>query len=81
MEAVGFTPTFFLELIIAVGSGLGSYWAMKTDLKNAIAGIAEEKRQREMLDEKTDRSIDGLRENLGTVGNRVSVLEGERRAA
>ena len=74
----GFTPTFFLHLVIAIGSVYGCYAAIKTDLKNTITGLAEEKRLREKLADETDVSIHDLRGEIGTVSNRVAILEGGR---
>lgn len=74
----GFTPTFFLQLVIAMVTGVGAYYAIKTDLKNTIDGLSEEKRLREKLSDDVDASIHDVRGEIGIVSNRVSVLEGRR---
>lgn len=77
----GFTPTFFLNLVIALLSGGMAYGVLKTDLKNTIAGLAKETQLREKLAEDTDKSLHDIRGDISTVSNKVAALEGERRAA
>lgn len=72
----GFTPTFFLNLIIALLSGGIAYGVLKTDLKNTIAGLQEETRLREKHEESDDKTHHDIRGDLSTVSNRVAVIEG-----
>jgi hypothetical protein len=72
----GFTPGFFLNLVIALMSGAIAYGVLKTDLKNAIAGLEEERRLREKHEGEDDKTHHDIRGEVGAVGNRVSLLEG-----
>lgn len=73
----GFTPAFFLNLVIALMSGGIAYGVLKTDLKNTIAGLTEERRLREDLDKSTDKSFRRVNDDLQVVNNRVATLEGQ----
>ena len=72
----GFTPTFFLQLLIAVGSAGAVYGAIRADLSNMQFHISEEKRLREALEEKNHKRIHDVRDMLQSVNARVSFLEG-----
>lgn len=72
----GFTPTFFLNLVIALLSGGIAYGVLKTDLKNTIAGLQDEKRLREAHETEDDKTHHDIRGELGAVSNRVATLEG-----
>ena len=72
----GFTPSFFLQLIIALGSGFGAFYAMKADLRNMFTQLENELRLREQHEKDDDRTHHDIREQLGIVANRVSNLEG-----
>lgn len=76
----GFTPSFFLQLLIAVGSAGAVYGAIRADLNNLKRGLDEETRLREVLDKETDVSFHDLRDEVHKVGFKVASLEGERRA-
>jgi Tfp pilus assembly protein PilO len=73
----GFSPTFFLQLIIALGSGFGAFYAMKADLKTMFRQLDEEKRLREAHSAEDDLSFQNIRTEIGEVSNRVSVMEGQ----
>lgn len=75
----GFTPTFFLQLLIAVGSAGAVYGAIRADLNNLKRGLEEETRLREVLDHETDESLHNIRDTVNDVGLKVAALEGGRR--
>lgn len=72
----GFTPTFFLQLVISVLSGGIAYGVLKTDLKNTIAGLQKETELREKHEGEDDRTHHDIRGEIGAVSNRVAVIEG-----
>jgi hypothetical protein len=72
----GFTPTFFLQLVIALMAGVGSYYAIKTDLRNCIDGLKKETALREKHEEEDDKTHHDIRGEVGVVSNRVAILEG-----
>lgn len=72
----GFTPAFFLNLVIAIMSGGIAYGVLKTDLKNTIAGLANELRLREEHEKKDDQTHHDIRDEMSGVSNRVSIIEG-----
>lgn len=72
----GFTPTFFLNLLVALGSGGIAYGVLKTDLKNTIEGLQKETQLREKHEAEDDKTHHDIRGEVGTVSNRVAVLEG-----
>lgn len=72
----GFTPTFFLQLLIAVGSAGAVYGAIRADLNNLKNGLDEEKRLREDHAKNDDKSFHDIRDEIAGVGNRVSLIEG-----
>lgn len=72
----GFTPSFFLQVIIALASGVGAFYAMKADLRSMFLGLAEEKRLREEHEKEDDATHHDIRDDLGTVSTRLAVLEG-----
>lgn len=72
----GFTPSFFLQVIIALGSGVGAFYAMKADLKNMFRELENEKRLREEHEKDDDQTHHDIRDNLGSVSTRIAVLEG-----
>lgn len=72
----GFTPTFFLNLVIALLSGGMAYGVLKTDLKNAISGLQKETELREQHEKEDDKTHHDIRGDLGAVSNRVAVIEG-----
>lgn len=72
----GFTPTFFLNLIIALMSGGVAYGVMKTDLANTIENLRKETDLREKHETEDDETHHDIRDKMGTISGRVSVLEG-----
>ncbi|HZR03633.1 MAG TPA: hypothetical protein VFA81_10730 [Burkholderiales bacterium] len=72
----GFTPTFVLEVLIALCSGLGSFFAMRENMKTLFRQQAEETRLREQHAKADDESFHDIRETIGMVSNRVAVIEG-----
>lgn len=74
----GFTPTFFLQLLIAVGSAGAVYGAIRADLNNMGTGLAEEKRLREKLASDTDASFHDVRDEVNGLGVKVATLQGAR---
>lgn len=71
-----FTPGFFLNLVIALLSGGIAYGVLKTDLKNTIDGLQQETRLREKHEAEDDKTHHDIRGEVGTVSNRIAVLEG-----
>lgn len=72
----GFTPSFFLQCLIAIGSAGAVYGAIRTDLNNLRRGLDEETRLREALDRETDESFHDIRDSVNDVGLKVAALEG-----
>lgn len=72
----GFTPSFFLQVIIALASGVGAFAAMKADLRAMFRGLEEEKRLRELHESQDDTTHHDIRDDLGAVSTRLAMLEG-----
>lgn len=72
----GFTPTFFLNLVIALLSGGVAYGVLKTDLANTITRLAEETRLRELHEERDDKTHHDIRDEMGVIANKVAVIQG-----
>lgn len=70
----GFTPTFFLQLFIAIASGGVAYGAIRADLAEQKRRIDEEVRLREKLEE----SLHGVRSHVNTLGLKVASIEGRQ---
>lgn len=77
----GFTPTFFLNLVVALLSGGVAYGVLKTDLANTITRLGEETRLREKLADDTDKSIHRIDNDMQIVTNRVATMEGQMRGS
>lgn len=73
----GFTPSFFLQLVVAVGSAGAVYGAIRADLNNMKRSLDEERRLREEHSKEDDKSFHNIRGDIGTVSNRVALLEGK----
>ena len=72
----GFTPTFFLQVVIAIGTAGAVYGAIKADLKHMHQRLEDEIRLREAHAAADDISFHDVREHLVNIGNRVSRIEG-----
>jgi hypothetical protein len=72
----GFTPTFFLEVLIAVGSAGAVYGAIRSDLTNLRRDHENEKRLREEHAATDDKSFHDIRGDVEKVSGRVYVIEG-----
>lgn len=72
----GFTPAFFLQVVIAVGSAGAMYGAVRADLRNMMRGIDEERRLREEHEKSDDSTHHDIRRTIQAVSNRVALLEG-----
>jgi len=72
----GFTPTFFLEVLIAVGSAGAVYGAIRADLNNLRREHDAEVKLRERHAKADDDSFHDIREDIVLVSNRVAVIEG-----
>jgi hypothetical protein len=77
----GFTPTFFLEVLVAVLTAGGTYYGIKVDLKYMHKQIEEEKELRRDLAKETVKQLHDVREEINMVALQVAVIEGERRKA
>jgi hypothetical protein len=75
----GFTPTFFLEVLVAVFTAGGVYYGIKVDLKYMHKQIEEEKELRKDLAKDTVKQLHDVREEINMVALQVAVIEGERR--
>lgn len=73
----GFTPTFFLNLVVALLSGAVAYGVLKTDLANTITRLTEETRLREKHEKDDDETHHDIRGDIQTVNSRVATLEGQ----
>ena len=60
----GFTPSFFLQLIIAVGSAGAVYGAIRADLNNLIRSVDQDRRLREEHAKEDNETFDELRHEL-----------------
>lgn len=72
----GFTPAFFLQVVIAIGSGGLAYGVMKADLKNLMRSVDEERRIREKHEKDDDETHHDIRNELGILSNQVARMEG-----
>lgn len=72
----GFTPAFFLQLVLVVGTAIGVYGAIKTDLRNLHHRMSEERTERTKHEAEDDVTHRELREKIGEVSNRVARNEG-----
>lgn len=72
----GFTPAFFLQIVIAVGTAGAVYGAIKADLKNLHHRVSEEREERRKHEAEDDATFRDLRDKLGEVSNRVARNEG-----
>ena len=72
----GFTPSFFLQLIIALGSGVGAFYAMKADLKNMHSMLEQEREAAKQHRAEDDQSFHDIRDKLSGHHGRLSRMEG-----
>lgn len=77
----GFTPTFFLQLVIAIGSGGIAYGVLRADLKNLIRSVDEDRRLREEHAKEDDMSFHDLRGEIQAQHGRLAKLEGQHELA
>jgi len=77
----GFTPTFFLQLLLAVGSAGAVYGAIKADLTNTIRSLDEERRLREQHEKDDDQTHHDLRGAIQEVKVKQAMLEGKQSMA
>lgn len=73
----GFTPTFFLNLVVALLSGGVAYGVLKTDLANTIENLRKETSLREVHEQDDDRTHHDIRGEIQVVSNRLSTMEGQ----
>lgn len=74
----GFTPTFFLQLLLVIGSAFAVYGAIKADLKNTIRSLDEERRLREEHEKDDDATHHDLRGDIQEVKVKTALLEGKQ---
>lgn len=72
----GFTPAFFLQVIVAIGSGGLAYGALRADLKNLMRSVDEERRIREAHEREDDQTHHDIRDAVGVLSNRLARMEG-----
>ncbi len=72
----GFTPSFLLQVIIAIGSGGLAYGVMRADLRNLMRSMDEERRIREEHEIEDDEIHASIRGDIVDVSNRISRIEG-----
>ena len=72
----GFTPSFFLQLIIAVGSAGAVYGAIRADLNNLIRSVDQDRRLREEHAKEDNETFDELRHELQEQHGRIARMEG-----
>lgn len=72
----GFTPTVVLQLLLSVAAAGGVYGAIRADLNNMKRSLDEERRLREKHEAEDDKTHHDIRDDLGLVSMRVSVMEG-----
>lgn len=73
----GFTPAFFLQLVIAIGSAGAIYGAVRADLKNLMRSVDEDRRLREKHAEDDDKSFHDIRGELSVHHGKISRLEAQ----
>lgn len=74
----GFTPSFVLQLLLAIGSAGAVYGAVRADLNNMARSLDEERRLREQHAQETDRTHQDLRGEIQTVKVQQARLEGKQ---
>ncbi len=72
----GFTPTFFLQVLVAVGTAGAVYGAVKADLKNMHRRLEEEIEARKEHSKADDQIFHDIRGAIGLISNKVAHLEG-----
>ena len=75
----GFTPEFFLQVVIAIGSAGVMYGAVRSDLSNMRRSLDDERRLREKHEGEDDETHHDIRGELGILANRVSEIKGGMR--
>lgn len=73
----GFTPTFFLQLVIAIGSAGAIYGAIRADLSNMKRSLDQDREERKAHAKDDDESFHDLRNKLGDYNGRLSRIEGQ----
>lgn len=73
----GFTPTFFLQVLIAFGSAGAIYGAIKADLKNMHARIEEQATAARDHRKEDDDSFHDIRNELQGHHGRIARMEGQ----
>lgn len=73
----GFTPSFFLQVVIAICSGAGAFYAMKADMKNMFRRLETEERLREKHAEDDNANFKEVHAKVDGVTDRLSMLEGK----
>lgn len=73
----GFTPAFFLQVVIAIGSAGAMYGAIRADMKNLMRSIDDDRRLREMHAKEDDESFRDIRDELQVQHGRIASLEAQ----
>ena len=77
----GFTPQFWVQLLIQVAVLAGVFGMIRADVRNIGREITEERRLREAHAKEDDDSFHDIRDHLQTQHGRLSVLEGQNQLA
>lgn len=77
----GFTPSFVLQLLLAIGSAGAVYGAVRADLNNMARSLDEERRLREQHAQETDRTHHDLRGEIQQVKIDQARLDGKQTMA
>jgi hypothetical protein len=72
----GFTPTFFLQIVIAIGTAGAVYGAIKADLRNMHERMDEEREAAKAHRKEDDESFHDIRDKIGGIAGRVARMEG-----
>lgn len=72
----GFTPTFFLQLLLVIGSAGAVYGAIKTDLKNMHYRLTEEREAAKHHREETATNFHEVRGAIHEHHGRLARVEG-----
>lgn len=73
----GFTPQFWLQVVLTVGAVVGGFATLKAELKNIGRSLDLERTEREKHAASDDTTFHDIRDHLQNHHGRIAVLEGK----